>query len=63
MLLADQFAQADIATMKAEERADERMETLIKIFSRGGNEEQARTFLDATDDEIAAAKKKAGINN
>ena len=40
-----------------EGRAEERIENIAKLLSRGGTEDQAKLFLDATDEEIELARK------
>ena len=40
-----------------EGRADERLNNIVSLLTRGGTEEQAITFLDATPDELTKAKE------
>ena len=42
---------------RAAGRAEERIENIAKLLSRGGTEDQAKLFLDATDEEIELARK------
>ena len=42
---------------RTEGRAEERIENIAKLLSRGGTEDQAKLFLDATDEEIEYARK------
>jgi hypothetical protein len=44
---------------RAEGRAEERIENIAMLLSRGGTEDQAKLFLDATDEEIELARKNA----
>ena len=46
-----------IEKSRAEGRAEERIENIAKLLSRGGTEDQAKLFLDATDEEIELARK------
>ena len=41
----------------AKGRTEERIENIAKLLSRGGTEDQAKLFLDATDEEIELARK------
>ena len=41
----------------AKGRAEERIENIAKLLSRGGTEDQAKLFFDATDEEIELARK------
>ena len=41
----------------AKGRTEERIENIAKLLSRGGTEDQAKLFLDATDEEIEYARK------
>jgi ATP-binding cassette subfamily B protein len=47
---------------RAEGRAEERLNSLIRLFARGGTEEQAREFWDATDEEIENALGLAHVD-
>lgn len=42
--------------IREEARAEERITNISAILLKGGSEEQAKLFLDATDDEIKKAQ-------
>ncbi len=42
--------------IREEARAEERITNISAILLKGGSEEQAKMFLDATDDEIKKAR-------
>lgn len=51
------YMEKSRAEGRTEGRAEERIENIAKLLSRGGTEDQAKLFLDATDEEIELARK------